>query len=183
MTTPACPSYAGYRFPADHQATCAWYTQHFGFIPGDVQVLPDGSPMVSCLRLDLGDTPADHHTLALAQGFAPGYSHSAYEVVEADAVGIGQRSRAIKDGNTRGVLDGTNWAAQFSTVGRTPWGDKHEHYCDGGLFTAEWKMFIRVRAGRSQYLKAGNLVEACIASPDGSIDLGVQRNGAVDGAA
>ncbi len=64
-----------------------------------------------------------------------------------------------------------------------PWGDKHEHYCDGDLFTAEWKMFIRVQAGRSQYLKAVNFVKARIASPDGSIDFGVQRNGAVDGAA
>ena len=29
---------------ADFQATCGWYTRHFGFIPSDVQVLPDGSP-------------------------------------------------------------------------------------------------------------------------------------------
>ena len=43
---------------ADYQATCAWYTQHFGFIPSDVQVLPDGSPAVTFLRLDLGNTPA-----------------------------------------------------------------------------------------------------------------------------
>ncbi|MBV8467464.1 MAG: VOC family protein, partial [Burkholderiales bacterium] len=76
---------------ADFQATCAWYTQHFGFIPSDVQVLPDGSPAVSFMRLDLGDKPADHHTLALAQGFAPVYSHSAFELVDADAVGMGQR--------------------------------------------------------------------------------------------
>ena len=41
--------------------------------------------------LDLGDTPADHHTLAMAQGLLPTYSHSAYEVVDADAVGIRQR--------------------------------------------------------------------------------------------
>ena len=58
---------------ADFQATCAWYTQHFGFIPSDVQVLPDGSPAVAFMRLDLGDTPADHHTLALAQGFVSKY--------------------------------------------------------------------------------------------------------------
>src|SRR5690606_33665432 len=62
---------------ADFQATCGWYTRHFGFIPSDVQVLPDGSPAVVFMRLDLGDTPADHHTLALAQGFAAQYSHSA----------------------------------------------------------------------------------------------------------
>jgi 2-keto-4-pentenoate hydratase/2-oxohepta-3-ene-1,7-dioic acid hydratase in catechol pathway len=47
----------------------------------------------------------------------------------------------------------------------------------------KWKMFMKVQAGRSQYLKAGDLVEARIASPDGSVDLGVQRNHVVDEAA
>ncbi|MCH3034954.1 hypothetical protein K3X10_14900, partial [Listeria monocytogenes] len=65
--------------------------RHFGFIPSDVQVLPDGSPAVTFLRLNLGDTPADHHTLASAQGFMATYSPSAFEVVDADAVGMGQR--------------------------------------------------------------------------------------------
>src|SRR5271166_4423645 len=44
----------------------------------------------------------------------------------------------------------------------------------------KWKMFMKVQAGRSQYLKAGDRVEARIASPDGSIDLGVQRNRVVE---
>ena len=48
---------------------------------------------------------------------------------------------------------------------------------------AKWKMFMKVQAGRSQYLRAGDLVEARIASADGSIDLGVQRNRVVDEAA
>lgn len=44
----------------------------------------------------------------------------------------------------------------------------------------KWKMFMKVQAGRSQYLKAGDVVESRIATPDGSIDLGVQRNAVVD---
>lgn len=44
----------------------------------------------------------------------------------------------------------------------------------------KWKMFMKVQEGRSQYLKAGDRVEARIASPDGSIDLGVQRNRVVE---
>ncbi|TDR77859.1 VOC family protein [Paludibacterium purpuratum] len=121
---------------AHYQETCAWYTQHFGFIPSDVQVLPDGSPAVAFMRLDLGDTPADHHTLALAQGIAPAYSHSAYELVDADAVGIGQsllRERGWKHawGIGRHIL-----GSQIFDYWQDPWGDKHEHYCDGDLFTA-----------------------------------------------
>jgi len=48
---------------------------------------------------------------------------------------------------------------------------------------AKWKMFMNVQAGRTQYLKAGDAVEASIASADGSVDLGVQRNRVVDEAA
>jgi catechol 2,3-dioxygenase-like lactoylglutathione lyase family enzyme len=121
---------------ADFQATCGWYTRHLGFIPSDVQVLPDGSPAVAFLRLNLGDTPADHHTLALAQGFMPLYSHSAYEVVDTDAVGMGQR-----------VLRQSGWkhswgmgrhilGSQIFDYWQDPWGAKHEHYCDGDLLTA-----------------------------------------------
>lgn len=122
---------------ADYQATSAWYTQHLGLIPSDVQVLPDGSPAVTFFRLDLGQTPADHHTLAMAQGFMPLYSHSAYEVVDADAVGMGQRvlrERGWKHawGIGRHIL-----GSQIFDYWCDPCGAKHEHYCDGDLFTAE----------------------------------------------
>jgi len=122
---------------ADYQATSAWYTQHLGLIPSDVQVLPDGSPAVTFYRLDLGDIPADHHTLALAQGFMPLYSHSAYELVDADAVGMGQqalRARGYRHawGIGRHIL-----GSQIFDYWNDPWAAKHEHYCDGDVFTAE----------------------------------------------
>lgn len=43
-----------------------------------------------------------------------------------------------------------------------------------------WSMFLQVQASRTGYLKAGDVVEASIRSPDGSLDLGVQRNRVVD---
>ena len=46
--------------------------------------------------------------------------------------------------------------------------------------SAKWKMFMTIQAGREQYLKGGDVVEARIATPDGAIDLGVQRNRIVD---
>jgi len=122
---------------ADYQATCAWYTRHFGFIPSDVQVLPDGSPAVAFMRLDLGSTPADHHTLALAQGFAPMYSHSAYEVVDADAVGMGQRVLSRKGWKHAWGIGRHILGSQIFDYWQDPWGDKHEHYCDGDVFTAD----------------------------------------------
>lgn len=138
---------------ADYQATCAWYTQHFGLIPSDVQVLPDGSPAVTFFRLDLGDTPADHHTLAMAQGFMPAYSHSAYEVLDTDAIGMGQRvlrERGWKHawGIGRHIL-----GSQIFDYWSDPWGAKHEHYCDGDLFTASRPIGVHPvsRAAMSQW--------------------------------
>lgn len=122
---------------ADYQETCAWYTQHFGFIPSDVQVLPDGSPAVAFMRLDLGDKPADHHTLALAQGFAPKYSHSAYELVDADAVGMGHHMLREKGWTHAWGLGRHILGSQIFDYWQDPWGDKHEHYCDGDLFTED----------------------------------------------
>ena len=121
---------------ADYQATCAWYTQHFGFIPSDVQLLPDGSPAVAFLRLDLGEKPADHHSLALVQGFAAQYSHSAYEVTDADAVGMGQRVLNEKGWTHAWGIGRHILGSQIFDYWQDPWGDKHEHYCDGDLFTA-----------------------------------------------
>lgn len=121
---------------ADFQATCAWYTQHFGFIPSDVQVLPDGSPAVAFMRLDLGDTPADHHTLAMAQGLMPTYSHSAYEVVDADAVGMGQRVLRENGWKHAWGIGRHILGSQIFDYWEDPWGARHEHYCDGDLFTA-----------------------------------------------
>ncbi len=47
---------------------------------------------------------------------------------------------------------------------------------------AKWKMFLKIQAGREQYLKGGDVVESRIATPDGAIDLGVQRNRIADAA-
>lgn len=45
----------------------------------------------------------------------------------------------------------------------------------------KWAIFNKVQEGRTEYLKAGDIVEARIQSPDGAIDLGVQRNKVVNG--
>ncbi|MCA7959888.1 glyoxalase [Burkholderia multivorans] len=141
---------------ADFQQTCAWYTQHFGFIPSDVQVLPDGSPAVAFLRLDLGAVPADHHTLALAQGFAPLYSHSAYEVVDTDAVGMGQRVLRNRGWTHAWGIGRHILGSQIFDYWQDPWADKHEHYCDGDLFTADVPMGVHAvsREAMSQWGQA-----------------------------
>jgi catechol 2,3-dioxygenase-like lactoylglutathione lyase family enzyme len=122
---------------AEYQKTCAWYTQHLGLIPSDVQVLPDGSPGVSFMRLDLGDTPADHHTLAFAQTFRAAYSHSAFEVIDVDAVGMGQRVLRERGWHHAWGMGRHILGSQIFDYWSDPWGAHHEHYCDGDVFTAD----------------------------------------------
>lgn len=138
---------------ADFQATCAWYTRHFGFLPSDVQVLPDGSPAVVFLRLDLGTAAADHHTLALAQGFMPTFSHAAFEVVDADAVGMGQRVLRERGWSHAWGIGRHVLGSQIFDYWHDPHGNKHEHYCDGDLVTAEVPMGVHPvsRAAMSQW--------------------------------
>ena len=122
---------------ADFKETIQWYMQHFAFIPSDVQVLPDGSPAVAFMRLNLGDTPADHHTLALAQGVMPTYSHSAYELVDTDAIGIGQHLLREKGWQHAWGIGRHILGSQIFDYWNDPWHSKHEHYCDGDLFDAD----------------------------------------------
>lgn len=120
----------------NYQDVCAWYTGRLGLIPSDVCVLPDGSPAAAFFRLDLGDKPADHHTLALTIHFMAGYGHSAFEVVDADAVGMGQRILQKKKWRHAWGMGRHILGSQIFDYWEDPWGDKHEHYCDGDVFTA-----------------------------------------------
>ena len=121
---------------AAYQAVAGWYTQHLGFIPSDVQVFPDGSPAVAFMRLDLGDTPADHHTMALVQTFRPALSHCAFEVVDVDAIGMGQRVLRERGWHHAWGIGRHILGSQIFDYWSDPTGAHHEHYCDGDVFTA-----------------------------------------------
>jgi hypothetical protein len=114
-----------------------WYLQVLGLIPTDVQVLPDGSPNLAFCRLDRGDEPADHHTLVLVGGLEDRYEHSAYEVVDLDALGQGhQVLRAAGHSHLWGI--GRHLlGSQLFDYWRDPDGFELEHYADGDRFTAD----------------------------------------------
>lgn len=123
----------------DFNAMADWYLRVLGLIPTDVQYLADGSPSLAFCRLDLGDTPADHHCVVLVGGIEDKYEHSAYEVVDLDAIGQGQQ-----------VLRANGWTHMWG-IGRhllgsqlfdywfDPEGFEYEHYTDGDLFTADFE--------------------------------------------
>lgn len=116
-----------------------WYMRHIGIIPTDVQYLEDGSPIVTFFRLDLGDLPADHHTFVLASALQPRYEHSAWEVIDLDALGQGQQvmhARGHKHfwGIGRHVL-----GSQLFDYWKDADSFDFEHYTDGDVFTADYE--------------------------------------------
>lgn len=131
------------------QETCAWYTRHFGFIPSDVQIIADGSPTVAFMRLDLGDTPTDHHTLGLVQGVTNGFNHCSFEVADVDAVAMGQRVLQQRRYDHAWGMGRHIFGSQIFDYWRDPWQDKHEHYCDGDQFTADVAMGVHALSAES----------------------------------
>lgn len=121
----------------DFAGMARWYLRVLGLIPTDVQYLPDGSPNLAFCRLDLRDTPADHHTLVLVGGLEEKYEHSAYEVIDLDALGQGQQVlRAAGHSHMWGI--GRHLlGSQLFDYWRDPDGFEHEHYTDGDLFTSD----------------------------------------------
>jgi catechol-2,3-dioxygenase len=121
----------------DFQLMADWYMRVLGVIPTDVQYLPDGSPLLAFLRLDLGATPADHHTVVIAGGVEPKYEHSAWEVEDLDALGQGQQ--VLKANGHRHM-----WGIGRHVLGSQLFdywydadGFEFEHYTDGDVFTAD----------------------------------------------
>jgi hypothetical protein len=123
----------------DFYGMAQWYQRVLGIIPTDVQYLADGSPTLAFCRLNLGAQPADHHTVVLVGGIEDKFEHSAYEVVDLDALGQGQQVlRAQKHrhmwGIGRHVL-----GSQLFDYWFDPDGFEYEHYTDGDLFTADFE--------------------------------------------
>lgn len=123
----------------DFPTMSAWYMQHLGLIPSDVQYLSDGSTALTFFRLDLGDQPADHHTLVLVGGIQNEFEHSAYEMVDLDA--IGQRQQQLLAGGHRHMwgIGRHVLGSQLFNYWKDPDGFQFEHYTDGDVFTADYE--------------------------------------------
>ncbi len=123
----------------DFAGLAQWYIHVLGLIPSDVQYLADGTPNLAFCRLNLGDTPADHHTVVFVGAIEEKYEHSAYEVIDLDALGQGQQVLKAQGyqhmwGIGRHVL-----GSQLFDYWHDPEGFEMEHYADGDVFTADYE--------------------------------------------
>jgi Glyoxalase/Bleomycin resistance protein/Dioxygenase superfamily len=123
----------------DFASMAAWYLRVLGLIPSDVQYLADGSPNLAFCRLNLGDTPADHHTLVIVGALEEKYEHSAYEVIDQDALGQGYQVLRAQGYRHVWGLGRHLLGSQLFDYWRDPDGFELEHYTDGDLFTADFE--------------------------------------------
>ncbi len=121
----------------DFAGASAWYLQNLGLIPSDVQCVEDGTPVLAFMRLDRGDTPADHHTVVLAQNLARGLLHVAFETLDLDAVGQGQQHLKSKGWQHQWGIGRHILGSQIFDYWKDPCGTELEHYADGDVFTAD----------------------------------------------
>jgi hypothetical protein len=101
-----------------------------------VQYLADGSPNIAFFRLNLGAQPTDHHSMVIVGGIDDKYEHSAYEVVDLDAVGQGQQFLLGKGYEHVWGLGRHLIGSQIFDYWADPHGFHFEHYADGDLCTA-----------------------------------------------
>jgi catechol 2,3-dioxygenase-like lactoylglutathione lyase family enzyme len=114
-----------------------WYLDRLGMIVSDFLYYPgrrDRGPVMSFIRCDRGQTPADHHTLAMALGPSNRYVHSAYQVSDIDAMGAGARYLAELGYHRSWGIGRHIQGSQIFDYWRDPDDVMVEHFSDGDVF-------------------------------------------------
>ncbi|MDF2825191.1 MAG: 2,3-dihydroxybiphenyl 1,2-dioxygenase [Mycobacterium sp.] len=114
-----------------------WYLDHLGLIVSDFLFYAgqrERGPVMSFIRCDRGQTPTDHHSLAMALGPRNRYVHSAYQVSDIDAMAAG--GEYLKDlGYQRSWGIGRHiQGSQIFDYWRDTDGFLVEHFTDGDMF-------------------------------------------------
>ncbi|MCV7150277.1 VOC family protein [Mycolicibacterium pyrenivorans] len=117
--------------------TLNWYLDHLGMIVSDFLYFPGQrhlGPAMSFIRCDRGDTPADHHTLAMALGPRNRYVHSAYQVSDMDALAAGGEYLRDRGYHRSWGIGRHIQGSQIFDYWRDPDGFLVEHFADGDMF-------------------------------------------------
>jgi len=119
----------------DFAHSAPWYLENLGLIPTDVQCVEDGTPVLVFMRLNRGDSPADHHTVVLAQNLRRGLMHVAFETLDLDAIGQGQQHLKSKGWQHQWGIGRHILGSQIFDYWKDPYGTELEHYADGDVYT------------------------------------------------
>ncbi|MFX0579233.1 VOC family protein [Nocardia nepalensis] len=120
-----------------YRETLDWYLRHLGLIVSDFLYHPgqrERGPVMSFIRCDHGSVPTDHHTLALALGPSNRYIHSAYQVVDLDALAAGGEYLREHGYHRSWGIGRHVQGSQIFDYWRDPDGFMVEHFSDGDMF-------------------------------------------------
>jgi hypothetical protein len=118
-------------------ATLNWYLEHLGLIVSDFnyyQGQRELGPTMAFIRCDRGETPTDHHTLAMALGPRNKYLHSAFQVADLDALAAGGEYLRERGFHHSWGIGRHIEGSQIFDYWRDPDGLMVEHFADGDLF-------------------------------------------------
>jgi catechol 2,3-dioxygenase-like lactoylglutathione lyase family enzyme len=121
------------------RAALDWYLHTLGLIVSDFLYLDgqrDRGPAMAFIRCDLGSTPTDHHTLAMALQPHTGYVHSAYELTDLDEVAASGEYLREQGYRHAWGLGRHIQGSQIFDYWRDPDRAMFEHYTDGDVFDA-----------------------------------------------
>lgn len=121
----------------DFRNSEAWYKERFGLLTSDEVEAAKDVPLGAFMRCDLGDRPADHHTLFLAQ--LPGelgLLHAAFEVANLDDLMLGHQHLKAAGRQSAWGVGRHIMGSQVFDYWKDPFGNELEHWTDGDLFTA-----------------------------------------------
>ncbi|WP_084688263.1 VOC family protein [Paraburkholderia oxyphila] len=118
--------------------TAQWYMRRFGFIPSDINSLPDGSPMLGFFRFDRGAEPSDHHSLAILEGPEPALLHISTETLDIEAVGQGHQYLRAQGWTPHWGIGRHKLGSQVFDYWQDSVGDEWEHYADGDVMTDQF---------------------------------------------
>jgi catechol 2,3-dioxygenase-like lactoylglutathione lyase family enzyme len=136
--------------------TLDWYLDNLGMIVSDFLFFPgqrDRGPTMSFIRCDRGDTPTDHHTVAVALGPRNKYVHSAFQVADVDALAAGGEYLRERGYRRSWGIGRHIQGSQIFDYWRDPDGFLVEHFTDGDMFDSTlepgWATFAA--SGLSQW--------------------------------
>ena len=118
-----------------------WYVENFGLLVSDVIEPAPGMAIGAFMRCNLGEQPADHHSLFLLQHpGGPGFNHAAFEVEDFDDLMRGHD-------HLKATGESPHWGIGRHILGNQvfdywtdPWGHVLEHWTDGDRLTANAPM-------------------------------------------
>ncbi|KAF0963143.1 VOC family protein [Rhodococcus sp. T7] len=114
-----------------------WYLKNLGLIVSDFLFYPDQrerGPVMSFIRCDRGETPSDHHTVAMTLGPSNRYVHSAYQVCDLDTLAAGGEYLLDRGYHRSWGIGRHIQGSQIFDYWRDPDGFLVEHFSDGDLF-------------------------------------------------